>query len=307
MSQQPPEQGPPQGPADDSHDGQPYGTPQQPATPPPPPPGQQPPPYGAAGQPPSAFPSPEQGGFQAPPPPGPSQPGQYGQPGPGYGGPPPAPGVNPGQYGHGGYGAGVPQPFGVGAALGYAWKTVFQNPLVWIVGALLVVVVFVLVSLLNPSAQAAFDASSGSMDFATSQSFSAMGFIASLLAALVLGFVQAVAQNAALRETAGNKPSFGDIFQVPNMQNALIWAVVWGVASGIVNMIPGVGPLVVLVASVFVIFTMSAIVDRGISWVDGLKVSAQLVQQNAGSTILLILALFGINILGRSPAVWDSW
>ncbi|QOR69245.1 hypothetical protein IM660_11035 [Ruania alkalisoli] len=289
MSQQPPEQGP-QDPAQEPNSGQP----QQPGTPPPPP-GQ--PSYGAAAPPPSGYPSPEQGGFQTPPPPGPGPAGQYGAPGPGYGGPPQAPGVNAGQYGQGGYPGGS-QPFGVGAALGYAWKTVFGNPVVWIVGALLVAIVYALVSLLNPSTLAAFDAANGSFNVATSQSFTAMGIIASLLTMLVVGFVQAVAQNAALRETAGNKPTFGDIFQVPNMQNALIWAVIWGVGSTIINLIPGIGPLLVLVASVLVIFTMPAIIDRGLPWIEGVKTSVQLVQQNAGSTILLVLAFIGISILG---------
>ncbi|UFU04941.1 hypothetical protein [Ruania halotolerans] len=307
MSQQPPEQGP-QGPDDKPNSAQPDGSPQQPGTPPPPGPGQQEPPqappaapqqpptYGAAGQPPSAYPSPEQGGFQTPPPPGPGQSGQYGQPGPGYGGPPPAPGVNPGQYGQGGYGAGSAQQFNFGAVLGYAWKTVIQNPVVWILGTVLVVIVSLLVSLLNPGAQAVFDAANGSFNVAATQSFTAMGLIAGILSALVLGFVQAVAQNAGLRETAGNKPSFGDVFQVPNMQNALIWAVIWGVGSGVVNLIPVLGPLVVLVASIALIFTMSAIIDRGVSWMDGLKTSLQLVQQNVGPTLLLVVLLIVLGI-----------
>ncbi|WP_290370677.1 hypothetical protein [Ruania suaedae] len=313
MSQQPPEHGPhdpeqrPQDPPQPPSYGQPqdpaqqpsYGQPQQPPTPPPTPaPGQ--PPYGAAARPPSGYPSPEQGGFQSPPPPGPGAGGQYGAPGAGYGGPPQAPGVNAGQYGQGGAGyGGGPQPFSVGAALGFAWKTVFGNPLVWIVGALLAGVAVVVLSLLDPGTMAAFDmSSSNNFDMVAGQSFTFMGLISTLLIALVGGFVQAVAQNAALRETAGNKPGFGEIFQVPNMQNALIWALVWALGTTILNLIPILGGLIVLVASVFVIFTMAAIIDRGLPWLEGLKVSVQLVQQNAGSTILLVLAIIGISILG---------
>ncbi|WP_159620610.1 hypothetical protein [Ruania rhizosphaerae] len=283
MSQQPPEQGP-QDPAQQPNSGQPYGQPQQPGTPPPPP-GQ--PSYGAAVPPPSGYPSPEQGGFQPPAAPGPGPDGQYGAPGPGYGGPPQAPGVNP--TGYGSYGQPAPAQFDFGGAFGYAWKTVIRNPVVWILGMVLVAIVVILVGLLNPSALAVFDAANGSFNVATSQSFTAMGFVSAIVSALVMGLVQALAQNAALRETAGNKPSFGDVFQIPNMQNALIWAVVWGAANAILQMVPGVGPLLALVASIFVLFTMSSIIDRGISWVDGIKTSVQLVQQNLGPTLLLVL------------------
>lgn len=300
MSQQPPEDGP-QGPE---------GQPQNPggAPPPPPPPGQgpdqapppppgQPPNYGAAPEPPSAYPNPQQGGFQSPPPPGPDSYGQYGQPGAGYGGPPQAPQFNANPYAQA-----YPQQFSVGAALGYGWNAVTKAAGFWVVLTLLVVVVGGLVSfLLNPAVSASFSGLGTDYSRAAVTGFTVMGLVANLITGIISGFVGGVFANGGLKQTAGQKPTLGEAFSVPNMQNVLIWAVVWAVVSGLLNTISAGLGIVTAVIGFLTMFAYPFIIDRNQSWIDGVKGSVQMVTQNLGSTILLALALIGINILGAIP------
>ncbi|HIZ34696.1 MAG TPA: hypothetical protein H9815_02870 [Candidatus Ruania gallistercoris] len=322
MSQQPPEYGP-EGP-----EGQPQnpgGAPPPPPpppgqgpgqapppppgqTPPPPPPGQgpgqappppppgpgQPPNYGAAPEPPSAYPNPQQGGFQSPPPPGPDSYGQYGQPGPGYNGPPQAPQFNANPYAQP-----YPQQFSVGAAISYGWNAVFKAGGFWIGLTVIAWLVVVLVSfLLNPAVSASFEGFGTDYSRVAVPGFTVMGLVANLITGIITGIMGGVFANGGLRQTAGQKPSFGEAFTVPNMQNVLIWAVVWTVVSGLLTTISSALSIVTLVVGFLTLFAYPFIIDRNMSWIDGVKGSVQMVTQNLGSTILLMLALLGINIVG---------
>lgn len=266
--------------------------------PPPPPPGPgQPPNYGAAPEPPSAYPNPQQGGFQNPPPPGPDAYGQYGQPAPGYGGPPQAPQFNANPYAQA-----YPQQFSVGAAIGYGWNAVTKAAGFWVVLTLIFGVLTILVSvLLNPAVSASFQGLGQDYSRVATSGFTVMGLIAGLITGIISGFVGGSYSNGGLRQTSGNKPTLGEAFQFPNMQNVLIWAVVWAVVSGVLSALSSALSIVTLVFGFLAMFAYAFMIDRGVSWIDGVKGSVQMVTQNLGSTILLGLAIIGINILGAIP------
>ena len=297
MSQQPPENGP-YGP-----EGQPE-SPDGPVPPPPPPPppgqgpgGQTPPPYGAAPQPPSAYPDPQEGGFQTPPPPGPDGYGQYGQPGPGYGGPPHA-----SQYGANPYQQAYPQQFTVGAATSYGWNAVTKNLGPWILAMVVyAIIVSVLNLLLNPTVDYTLNA--GDFSQAGSGGFgvpeltfggAVLGIISWALTTLFGLFIY----QGAVHQVNGRKPGFGDFFQLNNPAQALLAVLIVGLAMGILQQIPVIGPLLGLAVSLLAMFTIPIVLDGNVPAIDAIKHSINLVTQNFGSAFLLALACFGITLLG---------
>ena len=132
------------------------------------------------------------------------------------------------------------------------------------------------------------------------------GVISSVLVGLVSGFVGAALIQGALHETAGRKPGIGEFFRVNNFSNVAIYAVLWGVLSGALSELPGVGwlfSLISFVLGILLIFTYHFIIDRNLPWLDGAKASIPVVTGNLGSVILLGLALIGVNIVGALALV----
>ncbi|MBL0887888.1 hypothetical protein [Myceligenerans indicum] len=234
--------------------------------------------------------------------PGSAPPGGYGaQPPGGYGAQP------PGGYGAqppGGYGAqppssptpysGAPAPaFRVGEALGYGWNKFAGNALLWIVFVLLLLVVSVVFNSGNiPSYQDMWDSSQ------TNSGVSFGGSLLGLIGAVLAGIVQGLGTNAALREVSGQKPTFGSLFQAPNLGMIIVAALLLIAAEFVGFLVCGIGLLVVLV---FAVFTYQGVIDKNQNAWEAFTASFRLVGKNFGAVFLLELALFGINILGLIP------
>ncbi|WP_168211581.1 hypothetical protein [Ruania zhangjianzhongii] len=187
----------------------------------------------------------------------------------------------------------------MGAAISYGWNAVFKAAGFWIVLMLLAwLIVGAVTFLLNPAVSASFSGMGTDYSRAAVTGFSVMALVANLITGIVSGIIGGAFANGGLKQSAGHKPTLGEAFKIPNMQNVLIWAVVWAVVSGLLSAVaPGLAIITVIVGFL-TIFAYPFIIDRNHSWIDGLKGSVQMVTQNLGSTLLLALALLGINIVG---------
>lgn len=250
------------------------------ATPPPNPSGPTPPPYGGAVPPNPA----------GPPPSGPAQPPVYGgasQP-PAYGGP-----AVP-------YGTQPTSPFQVGEALGFAWNRFKANWLFWV---LFVLLTFVVGAIFNSGSagdiQEQINASSdpeAMQELASTMSGGSS--LLGLIGSLVLGVLQALGINAALREVSGEKATWGNLFKANNFGMIILAALLLMAASFVGVLLCGIGLIAV---AIFAVFTYHNVVDKGLNAWSAFTSSFSLVGKNFGAVFLLELALFGINILGAIP------
>lgn len=271
----------------------PYGpggaTPQDPAAPPSGPPAYGAP--GAYGAPAGAPGDPTSPGPAAPPP------GAYPPPSGAY---PPPPGSYP--QGAGGYGAqpGYTGPaFAVGEAISYGWRKVTSNLGPWI----LVALIFLAVNVAWSWITGGFDQFQDQYDF-TDTNFAAVSGITftSILLSIVgtvIGYlITAFFTRGALDEVDGRRPDVAAFFRIGNIVNVLLAALIVGILTGVglfLCILPG---LAVLLFSVFVYYVA---LDQGVDAITAVRTSFSLVAKNFGQVFLLMLALFGINILGAIP------
>ncbi|MDT5183979.1 MAG: hypothetical protein QOI29_2137 [Mycobacterium sp.] len=274
---------------------------------PPPPPGNYPPPPpgGYPPPPPAGYPPPPPAGYPPPPPPGyppPPPPGAQGYPPPpppGY--PPPSPGGFPPAGG-----PGFGQSYSVGDAFSWAWNKFSKNagPLIvaTLVYGLVVVVLQAIISLVS-SAVSPSDYSSYSSD-ATSFSFSyGMSGVGSIIVSIIgwfLSLIVAAAIQSAyiggiLDIANGQQVSMGSFFRPRNIGNVIIAGLIVGIVTTIgfiLCVIPGV------IASIMLMFTVVALLDRNLSPVDAVKSSFDLSKANFGNVILAWLVLIATFIVG---------
>ncbi|UKJ65194.1 hypothetical protein H1Q78_07650 [Cellulosimicrobium cellulans] len=271
----------------------PYGpggaTPQEPAAPPSGPPAYGAP--GAYGAPAGAPGDPTSPGPTAPPP------GAYPPPSGAY---PPPPGSYP--QGSGGYGAqpGYTGPaFAVGEAISYGWRKVTSNLGPWI----LVALIFIAVNVAWSWITGGFDQFQDQYDF-TDTNFAAVSGITftSILLGIVgtvIGYlITAFFTRGALDEVDGRRPDVAAFFRIGNVVNVLLAALIVGILTGIgivLCILPG---FAVLLFSAFVYYVA---LDQGVDAITAIRTSFSLVAKNFGQVFLLLLALFGINILGAIP------
>ncbi len=288
--------------------------------PPPPPGGQQPPPPGGQQPPPGSYPPP--GGYPPPPaggyPPPPPPPGGQQPPG---GFPPPPPGGYPPPPPPAGFGPpgdpaafapppGVP-PFGgapsysIGDGFSWAWNKFSKNALPLIVATLVAgVIVFILQALIG-GAQALVspgDTSYMSDDSGFSFSYSATGpagIVVGILGWLVSLVVTAAIQSAYLGGifdiANGQQVSVGSFFRPRNVGNVIIAGLLVGIITSIglfLCVLPG------LAASIFLMFTIVAVLDRNFSPIDGLKSSFETGKANFGAVLLTWLAIIVVVVVG---------
>lgn len=229
--------------------------------------------------------TPPQGGY-----PQPEQPGQYGQPG-GFNGPPQAP-----QFGGNFYALPQVQPFSVGAALKYGWNAVFKAAGFWIVLALLAAIASLIIGLLNPSFWDTLEVAS--RGYAVPTGFSLMGLIAVVVSGVLQGVVSAVYSHGGLKQTAGGQPTLADSLKLPNVQNVLIWSVVWALVYGVLSRLATGLTVIAIVLGFVTMFTFPFLVERNMQWLDAVKASVQLVTGHLGVLLLFGLALIGVNLVG---------
>src|SRR5699024_2263145 len=102
----------------------------------------------------------------------------------------------------------------------------------------------------------------------------------------------------AVHQVNGHKPGVGDFFQLNNPAQALIAALIVGLAMGILQQVPAIGGLLSLAVWLLAMFAIPIALDGNVSGIDAIKHSITLVTQNFGSAFLLALACFGITVLG---------
>ena len=289
--------------------------------PPPPPPGGYPPP-GQGGYPPPG----QQGGYPPPPPPGgyppPPQQGGYPPPPPPSGYPPPphqggypppppgAPGYPPAQSGYppvGPPGYGGAQPYNVGEAFSWAWNKFTKNagPLIiaTLVYGLILIVLQVIVNLVQGAVSPGVsDYSSSGSGFSYSWSTTSMG-LGGILISIVGWFVSLIVGAAiqsgyisgVLDIANGQQVSVGSFFRPRNIGQVIIAGLIVGVITTIgfiLCIIPGV------IASILLVFTVVALLDRNLSPVDAVKTSFDLSKANFGNVFVTWLAMVATAVVG---------
>ena len=298
--------------------------------PPPPPPGGYPPPGqggypppgqggypppGQGGYPPPRYrrrggypPAPQQGGYPPPPPPSgyPPPPQQGGYPPPPQG----APGYPPAQR--------VIRPsvrrvtvahnrISVGEAFSWAWNKFSKNaaPLIiaTLVYGLILVVLQVIVNLLQAAVSPGVsDYTSSGSGFSYSWSTTSMG-LGGILISIVGWFVSLIVGAAiqsgyisgVLDIANGQQVSVGSFFRPRNIGQVIIAGLIVGVITTIgffLCVIPGV------IASIMLVFTVVALLDRNLSPVDAVKTSFELSKANFGNAFVTWLVGIAIVFVG---------
>jgi uncharacterized membrane protein len=277
--------------------------------PPPPPPGGYPPPGG--GYPP---PTPPGGGYPPPTPPGsyPPPPGSYPPPPQGgYSQPPPSPGGYPPPGGGyppptaGGYPPAAPQ-ISVGEAFSWAWGKFRENagPLVIatlvyaVILGVLYGIVYGLAFALAPAPVTTYDSYGSGFEYSASTS---LGFAS--IAVLVLGGIVMLVALAAIQsaylggvlDIANGQPVAAGSFFKPRMVGSVIIATV---LIGIASVIGSLCFILGIVIGIFTLFTTVAIVDRGLSPIDGIKASIDITKANFVQVLLTWILVSVIAAVG---------
>jgi uncharacterized membrane protein len=270
--------------------------------PPPPPPGNYPPPPPSQG---GYPPPPPPGGYPPPPPPGgyPPPPPPGGYPPPPYGGyPPPATGFPPAGY-PGPEGA---QAYSVGHAFSWAWNKFGKNAGPLIVATLAYAVIMFAVQALTNVLSAAVGPgdstsyTSGETSFAFSYNISSVGGIIVAIIGWIISLVVGAAVQSAylggvLDIANGEQVSFGNFFQPRNIGRVIVAGLIVGVITTIgviLCVIPG------LIASIMLMFTVVALIDRNLAPMDAVKASFNISKANFGNVFLAWLVMAATLLVG---------
>ncbi|MET1132484.1 MAG: hypothetical protein ABWX60_03595, partial [Aeromicrobium sp.] len=233
-------------------------------------------------------PPPAYGSSYPPPPPG-------DQPGSGGGGYPPPPG-GPSGYGGGGYpppppsDPGYVEPFSPTDAIGYGWRKFSANVGPWLVLGLiafaLLAIFFVAIIFSSVGFEVASDDPSS---FGSLLAFFLLGFGLSI----ALSILNAVGIRGALDATEGREFDLGNALSRIDIVPVIILSVILSLIGNLGSLFPGfLGAILSLVGFVLTFltyFAMTFLVDRGISPIESLKASIDLIRANLGDSILLAL------------------
>ncbi|KZF04667.1 hypothetical protein A2J02_03290 [Rhodococcus sp. EPR-147] len=188
----------------------------------------------------------------------------------------------------------------VGAALSYGFAKFKDNvgpwlaitAIVWAVSAIGVVLIF---ASTFTAAMAAAD--SGDTTFTTTTS--GVAIVVTAIATFVSYFVNAAYVRGALDETgAPEKPSFGRFFQLTNVGQIAVLALIWTVVSVVLGFIPFLGTVLLIAIGFLANFALTFLIDRNQSAIESIKSSVDLTVKNFGPMLLLLLLLTAINIGG---------
>src|SRR3954468_4134581 len=275
---------------------------------PPPPPGGYPPPPPPSGYP----PPPHQGGYPPPPHQGgyPPPPHQGGYP------PPPQGGYPPPEAGRG-YGA--QQQLSIGDAFSWAWNKFTNNAVPLIVSTLVYAVivgvlygiVYGLAFALAPDAVSSYDSYSGGFEYSASTSLGAASIAVLVVGGILLLVALAAIQSAYLvgvLDIANGQPvTIGSFFKPRQVGSVVIATLIIGIAGIIGSLYFILG----IVISIFTLFATVAIVDRGLSPIDGIKASIDITKANfvqvlltwlvAGVTVIVGAIVCGVGLLVAVP------
>ncbi|WP_119031333.1 MULTISPECIES: DUF2189 domain-containing protein [Gordonia] len=263
--------------------------------------GQQPPPPPQYGQQPPQYGQPDYG--QQPPQYG-QQP-DYGQPQYGQAPPPPPPGAP--QYGSAGAYPGAPGAPGtkvdVGEAFSWAFNK-FKNNVgamilpglaVFLLGAALIAVGFSAVAIFGTTERV--DYGNGYYYEETSLGFGGSVLFALVYIVFILGllYIQASIISGAVR-VANGEPVTAKSFLTPIRFGPVVGtAILVGIITGIgyaLCIIPG------LVAMFFLMFSVVATIDKGLSPINAMKTSFELTKSKVGDSLIALLVTYAINLVG---------
>lgn len=207
---------------------------------------------------------------------------------PGYGGPD-----------GGAYGApAAVSLFTVGEAIGFGWSKFKANALPWV---LFVLILLVISGVFNGPAwgdsQRQMNAALEGRPFAQT-GMAATGTLFSIIGWLLSSVVQALGVRAALKEVSGEKPTFASFFSTERLGAVVLAAVIVGVLT-FVGLVACILPGLAII--LFATFTYHNVHDKGLPAWDAFTGSFRLVARNFGSVFLLLLACFGLVILGSIP------
>ena len=198
----------------------------------------------------------------------------------------------PGGFGSGGFGAPGPTRLSVGDAISFGWRKFSANPGVWIV---FVVVALLVQALINGIFNGFDVAVQDTDDFTFTSAFSAAGLIGSVVSAIVGYLLQAAFVRGALSEVDGQKPALGTFLQFGPIGAVILTGLLVGIGTSVglvLCILPG------LVFAFLTWWAMPFVVDRNQDAITAIKSSFTAIKSDAGTLILLALALIGINILG---------
>jgi uncharacterized membrane protein len=177
----------------------------------------------------------------------------------------------------------------VGDAIRYGWNRFKANAWTWI-GAL--VIAAVIQAVLN----ALFGNRSTFRVDTFAQSLWTFNWIIGSILTIVVGYlISAALVRGALHEVDGQRPGLGEFFRFTNVGNVILASLLVGVATAvglILFVIPG------LIVAFLSWWTLQFVIDRNESATEGFRDSFRAISSQAGSILLLALALIGINILG---------
>ncbi|MBM7277878.1 hypothetical protein JTZ10_08925 [Gordonia rubripertincta] len=271
-------------------------------------PGQQPPQYGQQplpppqyGQQPPQYGQPDYGQQQ----PQYGQQPDYGQPQYGQAPPPPPPGAP--QYGSAGAYPGAPGAPGtkvdVGEAFSWAFNKFKNNVGAMILPGLAVFLLAAVVLALAIFGTAIFgttetvDYGYGVTTETTTLGAGGIFFMILIYVVLFLGmlYIQASITSGAVR-VANGEPVTAASFLTPIRFGAVVGtAILVGIATGIgyvLCIIPG------LIAMFFLMFSVVATIDKGLSPIDAMKTSFELTKSKVGDSLIALLVTYAINLVG---------
>jgi len=290
---------------------------------PPPPGGYPPPPQGGDPPPPGGYPPPPQGNYPPPPqggyPPPPQgnypPPGGYPPPHQSGGFPPPPPGApgypppqagypGPGGYGPPSIGGGTPG-FSVGDAFSWAWNKFTKNAgplilatLIFAVALLVLQGIINLISALVSPDTTNYVADDSGFAFSYSVSGTAgivVAIIGWFLSLLLSAAIQSAYIGGILDVANGQHVTVGSFLRPRNIGNVVVAAVIVSIVTTIgffLCVLPGIA------ASIMLMFTVVALLDRNLAPVDAIKTSFGLSKDNFGSVFIAWLVIVAVLIVG---------
>ncbi|HZK05282.1 MAG TPA: hypothetical protein VFC82_05460 [Actinomycetaceae bacterium] len=185
---------------------------------------------------------------------------------------------------------GMRQPVSIGEAFRYAWQAFKLTPAPWIV----VTLVSFIVNSIGQTIVTNLRGTGGTSGLMFVYDTPASWFVNLIFAVIGLTITAAMIQ-AALLTADGKRIDFNDFVRIPNLGQALLAAGLFYVAVTFglfLLLIPGI------IIAILGVWYLEVVLDRKVGAFDALKGSATLVSQNLGTTLLFLLASFGVLILG---------
>ena len=151
-------------------------------------------------------------------------------------------------------------------------------------------------SALEPTATSSYESNGNGFSYSYDSGFGVTSLIVMVIGYLVLFVVAGAISSgyyAGLLDIANGQPvQMGSFFKPRNVGSVLISSLLIGIASSIGSVlcvIPG------LIVAIFTLFTTVSIVERGLSPVDGIKASIELVKANFVQ-VLLAWLIIGVTV-----------